>query len=217
LTEIVALNNSDFDLQKSVEKAVSTLRDGKIIIAPLEYGYVLLCDAFNHGAVRSIHRLRNDARGVATQVVIGDASTARGLARDFGSSITALCQRFWPGLLTVNISAAQGLVWDLGDARTLEQISLRVPHSDFVRSVASQAGPLAAASASIAGQKPTRDSAVILAAEREISTFFDGGELPEGPHSTVISVEREGVFLVREGAITLTELKQVEPNIALLA
>ena len=217
MADVISIESSDFDRSSAITKAVGALHDGSLIIAPLEYGYVFLADAFNHKAVQSIHRLRYDARGTATQVLVGDIDTARGISRDFGGTITSLCEKFWPGMLTVNIAPALGLVWDLGDERTLEEISIRVPGADFVRDIARASGPLAVAAAALAGQKPKRDTSLFPARDSDYAFLFDAGELPEGPASTVVSVKEDGVYFLRSGAISLSELRAVSPNIAVPA
>ncbi len=200
-----------------VSQAADALREGRLIIAPMEHAYIFVADAFNHGAVKKMHLLRGDALGTAAQVIVGDIKTSTGITREFGTNITAICQRFWPGLLTVKIPPAQGLVWDLGDGRTLEEIAVRVPASDFLREIAQATGPLAVASASTAGSKPRRGSRLFPALDSDYAFIFDAGELPEGPASTVVSVKDDGVTLVRAGAISLAELREVTPNIAIPA
>lgn len=210
LTEVV-------DFEPHIEQAANALREGQLIIAAIEHAYVFVADAFNHGAVKKIHILRGDARGVAAQVIVGDIKTARGITREFGETINSLCERFWPGLLTVNIPPAQGLVWDLGDERVLEEISIRVPDSDFLRAVALKTGPLAIASATSAGTPHRRRSSFFPALDSDYAYLFDSGELPEGPASTVIAVRENGVTLVRAGSISLADLRTVTPNIAVPA
>lgn len=217
MAERFSLIDGTVDQAELIERAVVALRDGKLIIAPLEHAYVFVGDAFNHAAVKKIHLLRQDPRGVAAQVILGDTKTAKGITREFGTTITALCEKFWPGLLTVNIPPAQGLVWDLGDERTLEEISIRVPAAEFLRAVAAASGPLAIGSAALAGRPATRKSTFFPALDGDYAALFDAGELPEGPSSTVISVQGDGVILRRAGAISLAELRAVTPNIAVPA
>jgi tRNA A37 threonylcarbamoyladenosine synthetase subunit TsaC/SUA5/YrdC len=119
--------------------------------------------------------------------------------------------------LTLNIAPAQGLVWDLGDARSLEEIAIRVPAAEFLRRVALDAGPLAIASATRAGMPPKRRGPLFPALDADYAFFFDAGELVEGPASTVISVKSDGITLKRAGAISLAELRSVTPNIAVPA
>lgn len=213
----LSLTENAIDRAELVERAVAALRDGRMIIAPLEYAYVFVVDAFNHAAVKKIHILRQDPRGTAAQVVVGDIATVKGITLEFGPTINALCEKFWPGLLTLNISPARGLVWDLGDERTLEEISVRVPSADFIREVALASGPLAIASATLAGRPPVRKSSFFPCLDSDYAALFDAGELPEGPTSTVISVKDDGVFLRRQGAISLADLRAITPNIAVPA
>jgi tRNA A37 threonylcarbamoyladenosine synthetase subunit TsaC/SUA5/YrdC len=48
LSEIVKLTESEFAAQ--VALAAKAIRDGYVIVVPLEYSYVYLCDAFSHDA-----------------------------------------------------------------------------------------------------------------------------------------------------------------------
>jgi len=214
---IADLISSGSELTEEISRAVEALRDGRLIIAPAEHAYVFVADAFNHGAVKKMHIIRGDALGVAAQVIVGDIKTATGITSEFGPTTKSICEKFWPGLLTVNIAPAQGLVWDLGDARSLEQIAIRVPSADFLRKVAIEAGPLAIASANRAGMPPKRRGSSFPALDADYAFFFDAGELPEGPASTVISVKSDGVTLTRAGAISLADLRSVTPNIAVPA
>ncbi|MEN9517201.1 MAG: hypothetical protein RLZZ159_1067 [Actinomycetota bacterium] len=217
MAERFSLLDGEIDRSELVERAVAALRDGKLIIAPLEHAYVFVGDAFNHGAVKKIHQLRQDARGVAAQVIVGEVSTVKGITREFGATVNALCEKFWPGLLTVNIPPAQGLVWDLGDERTLDEISIRIPAADFLREVAIASGPLAIGAAALAGRPATRKSTFFPALDGDYAALFDAGELPEGPASTVLSVKDDGVILRRAGAISLADLRAITPNIAVPA
>lgn len=207
----------DSDNTLSVSLAVDALREGKLLIAPIEHAYVFVADAFNHGAVKRMHVIRGDALGIAAQVIVGDVRTATGITGEFGETTRTLCERFWPGLLTLNISPAKGLVWDLGDARSLDEIAIRVPKADFLREVALATGPLAIASATRAGTPPKRKGGLFPALDADYAYFFDAGELPEGPASTVISVKSDGLTLKRSGAISLAELRTVTANIAVPA
>lgn len=220
MAEIVSLSeliSSGSELTEEVTRAVEALREGRLIIAPAEHAYVFVADAFNHGAVKKMHIIRGDALGVAAQVIVGDIKTATGITNEFGPTTKSICEKFWPGMLTLNIAPAQGLVWDLGDARSLEQIAIRVPANEFLRKIAVEAGPLAIASANRAGMPPKRRGPSFPALDADYAYFFDAGELPDGPTSTVISVKSDGATLTRTGAISLAELRSVTPNIAVPA
>jgi tRNA threonylcarbamoyl adenosine modification protein (Sua5/YciO/YrdC/YwlC family) len=187
------------DRSEHLARGLKSIRDGYVIVVPLEHGYVYACDAFSHFAVRAMHVLRGDALGVVAQVIIPTAKTAQGLSRSMRAEVQELTNAFWPGLLSLNVKPQMGLAWDLGDSQRLDQISLRVPQEGFVLDLMQKSGPLAIASITSNGL-PT-----LLDVERfenpGVDVIFDGGNLPAGPRTTVINVSDDGMELVREGAI----------------
>ena len=191
-------------------RGLKSIRDGYVIVVPLEHGYVYACDAFSHFAVRAMHVLRGDALGVVAQVIIPTAKTAQGLSRSMREDVQALTNAFWPGLLSINVKPQVGLAWDLGDSQRLDQISLRMPQDGFVSELMQKSGPLAIASITSNGL-PT-----LLDVERfenpGVDVIFDGGHLPAGPRSTVINVSDDGMELVREDAISRESLQKVSPD-----
>jgi tRNA threonylcarbamoyl adenosine modification protein (Sua5/YciO/YrdC/YwlC family) len=189
---------------EQLARALKSIRDGYVIVLPLEHGYVYACDAFSHFAVRAMHVLRGDALGVVAQVIIPNAKTAEGLSRSMRADVKELTDVFWPGLLSLNVKPQVGLAWDLGDDQRLDQISLRMPQEGFVLELMQKSGPLAIASITNNGL-PT-----LLDIERfenpGVDVIFDAGHLPAGPRTTVINVSDDGMELVREGAISRESL-----------
>jgi tRNA A37 threonylcarbamoyladenosine synthetase subunit TsaC/SUA5/YrdC len=72
------INLLEGDIKDHVALAAKGIRDGYVICAPLEHGYVFLADAFSEFAVRAMHVLRGDALGVAAQVLIHSHETITG-------------------------------------------------------------------------------------------------------------------------------------------
>ena len=196
-----------------VALAVKAIRDGYIFAGPLEHGYAFFVDAFSHDGVRAMHALRQDPLLTAAQVMVADTSVVKGLVREVSEEVNWLMDRFWPGLLSLNLRPQLGLGWDLGDNRELDRISIRVPDSDFIRDVLRETGPLAVASAVYTGRAPIQSTFMINALDSDLAVTFDAGELAEGPRSTIVEADSSGIRLVREGAITLEVLREVVPSI----
>lgn len=85
---------SQSDMSEHVATAVTALKDGYVIVAPLEHSYALITDAFMHDAVRAMHVLRGDALGVAAQVGIANRNLIDGIARDISGDARLLIQNF---------------------------------------------------------------------------------------------------------------------------
>jgi len=202
------------------DRALVALLQGEVIVVAAEHGYLYACDAFNQTAVSRLHTLRGDAPGTAAQVLVGKVTAVSGLASDFDSDWQRVVAAFWPGLLTVQLAPQVALHWDLGDGRALAEFALRIPNRDFLLSLLTRSGPLAVASASVAGQPPLRDITYVAAMPTEVGLQVDEGLLPEGPASTVLRRSvigvTGGIEMLREGAITLGQLQEVLPTISAL-
>ena len=192
------------------EKVIAAIKRGEVVILPLEHSYVYACDAFSLAAVNRLHQLRNDPPGVAAQVIVGKARTLGGLAQGVSPEITELTEKFWPGLLTLNLPQNQSLNWDFGDGGNLTNFVVRMPDQISTLEVVNATGPLAIASATLAGTAP-----ITRVENNHQLEALDVGELSAGPLSTVVSLAGEILAVTRVGAVTLEALKKVAPTIEL--
>jgi L-threonylcarbamoyladenylate synthase len=192
------------------EKVIAGIQRGEVVILPLEHGYVYACDAFSFAAVNRLHQLRNDPKGVAAQVLIGKARTLSGLAQGLTADVSKLAEEFWPGLLTFNVPQNQSLSWDLGDGGHLKNFAVRMPNQVKTLEVLNATGPLAIASATLAGEAPVR-----TATNPHHLDILDVGELESGPLSSVVAQVGEKLELLRVGSLTLEDLRKVASAIEL--
>ena len=216
MAEFIELTDENFE--ESVEIVVGSIRRGEIAVLPTENAYIDAADAFIHAAVQEIPLLRGDEPGVATQVFVGSAKTLRGLSSDFDEEFATLAEKFWPGPLTLQLKPHHALNWDLGDGGDLAEFAVRSPNIPFLQSVLELTGPLAIASATMAGEVPLRGIEEVPAMATDIGVFVDAGILPEAAATTVVRRAIIGVDggleVAREGAISFEELATILPTIA---
>lgn len=201
------------ELDTHVDQALQWIKSGLIIAVPLENGYAYVADAFDQDAVRAMHVLRGDALGVAAQVLISGQEVVEGITRNVSQDARALMSKYWPGQISFQLTSQRGLSWDLGDGKRLTQISVRVPSAQFLLALLRKSGPLAVASAALAGQPPLLDVKDIAAREYDLAGIFDAGILTPALSSTVVSDNETGVEVVREGAVSVDMLQEVLPEI----
>jgi tRNA threonylcarbamoyl adenosine modification protein (Sua5/YciO/YrdC/YwlC family) len=201
------------EMKKHIARALKSLRDGYVIVAPLEHGYVYLADAFSQVAVEELHRLRGDEPGTAAQVLGHSAQTIQGITRDISYDAQAMMDQFWPGLLSLTMKPNRSLNWDLGDDRALDAISVRIPKSKFIKALLKESGPLAAASASGAGNPPILKLNRTQLKEWDIAVAFDNGALKSGAGSSIVDFTEGHPRIIRVGAISVAEMTEVVPLI----
>lgn len=192
-----------------VALAAKSLRDGFVIVAPHENGYIFLADAFSPDSVRAMHVLRGDDLGVACQVLVADQSAVEGLSRDVTDDIRALAKSFWPGSLSLTLRPQLGLSWDLGDGGKLDWFSVRAPQHIFLQKLLKETGPLASASAALAGHPPLLDADGISLQGHEIALLVSAGVIAPKSASTVVEIDKSAARLIREGAISKSDIEKV--------
>jgi L-threonylcarbamoyladenylate synthase len=208
------VNLLEGELTDHVALGLKGIRDGYLICAPLEHGYVFLADAFSEFAVRAMHVLRGDDLGVKAQVLIHSGATLSGLTRNITDDVRALTDAFWPGPLSLNLNPSMGLNWDLGDNNSLDLFNVRAPEAAFVSALLKESGPLAVASAARKGMKPALSTDRIFVLESGLAAMFDGGALPAGSPTTIVQSDVDGMTIIREGAISREQLAAVVPALS---
>lgn len=201
------------ELSIAVDTAIRNINAGEVIVAPSEFGYIYLCDAFKHDAVRALHILRGDPDGVAAQVFVKDRSVMSGLVKSVSKDLEAVTEKFWPGPLSITCNVQPGLSWNLGDSRRLGTVNIRVPNYKFLNEVLKNTGPLAVASAALTGKATILDLADLPIYESDIGVIFSDGVLISAGKSTVIDATGSELKIKRSGVIDAKELSAVIPNL----
>ena len=113
------------------------------------------------------------------------------------------------------VKRAEG-VPDLATAE-LDSIGVRMPGNDRAREFISLCGtPIAAPSANLSGRpSPTTWEAVLEDLGGRIDCVLKGEQTEIGLESTVVDCTREPPVLLRPGAVSLEELREVVPEISL--
>jgi tRNA threonylcarbamoyl adenosine modification protein (Sua5/YciO/YrdC/YwlC family) len=200
------------ELSRHVNKAAKAIADGFIIVIPMEHSYAYVCDAFRADSVRAMHVLRGDSLFTAAQVIVGSTKTTEGIVREITPEVKGLMKKFWPGMVSLNLRPQLGLSWDLGDNNQLDRVSVRIPRAKFAKALVSQTGPLAVASAARKGMAAPQALSDVMVLDSDVALKFDNGKLRKGLASTVIEADETGVRVLRVGAVSLAEIKEIVPG-----
>jgi L-threonylcarbamoyladenylate synthase len=192
---------------EAVERAVTALRAGKIVVYPTETFYGIGADAFAPAALERIFAVKGRDAAKTIALIAHDEAMAFSIAREVSDIARRLAKAFWPGPLTIVMPARDGIP----DALIGPDggVGIRVSSHPIARALAQGLGrPITATSANRAGEAPART----IAEAREalggmIEEFIDDGILTGGAPSTLVQCDRTGWRLLRAGAIGLHEIE----------
>jgi tRNA threonylcarbamoyl adenosine modification protein (Sua5/YciO/YrdC/YwlC family) len=181
--------------------AVTAMRSGRLVIAPADFHYAVVTDAFSAPGIERLRQVRSVPPGTAIPVFIDRRTTLHALWGRVPRDAEVLARTFWPGPMTLIGKPQLSLAWDAG---TTDAVAIRMPLHPWMLALVAQLGPIAATGAQVAGQPlpVTLDAGD----DTTISVGLDAGVLPGGPVSTIVDL-RSGVAVLREGAIPTADIE----------
>ncbi|MFG2750088.1 L-threonylcarbamoyladenylate synthase [Streptomyces xanthophaeus] len=204
--------NDATDRKTGLREAASAVRRGELVVLPTDTLYGIGADAFSPEAVSDLLAAKGRGRGMPTPVLIGSPNTLHGLVTDFSEQAWELVDAFWPGALTLVAKHQPSLAWDLGD--TQGTVAVRMPLHPVAIELLTEVGPMAVSSANLTGHPAPED----CDAAREmlgdsVSVYLDGGPTPGIQPSSIVDVTGKVPVLLREGALTADQLREVVPDL----
>lgn len=202
----VKLNPS---IQQQVEKGIAVLKQGGTVAYPTDTvyglgGYPGLCRA-----VKRIYQIKKRPYNMALPLLLADTAQISDVAHPVPQVAWLLVRRFLPGALTIVLHKSDS-VPDIvtGGGR---KVAVRIPsHPIPIALIEGLETPIVGTSANLSG-KPSALTADDVCAQLgdKIDLVIDGGRCPGGRESTVVDATEESPVVLREGAISIEELKRV--------
>jgi L-threonylcarbamoyladenylate synthase len=184
--------------QDAARRAGEVLRAGGVALLPAEGVYGLHARAEDPAAVDRLTRLKPRAGKQGFIGLIADPGDAARWA-ETGDIAESLIERYWPGALTLVLRARPGVPEALIAADGT--VALRCPGSDLLREIVRIAtGIVISTSANEPGQPPMIRAEGPLA--ESVDLVVDQGSL-SGTPSTLVSVQEDGVRVLRHGAVRI--------------
>jgi L-threonylcarbamoyladenylate synthase len=183
----------------ALREAVQLLRDGRVVAYPTDTLYGLAVDPRNPDAVRRLFALKGRADTSALTLIAADAEQAQ-QAGEFNALASRLAARWWPGPLTIVMSAKAILASETLAGGTT--VGIRVPDHPVAQALAREFGfCITATSANRSGANAAATAGDVIGALPELDAVIDAGSVAGGAPSTLVSVQDERVTLLREGAV----------------
>lgn len=195
--------------QVEIDSAVQALRDGDLVAFPTETVYGLGANAQNPAAVARIFEVKGRPHNHPVIVHLDSPRFLHRWVREVPDAAMRLAERFWPGPLTMVMPRAA----NVHDVVTGGQdtVAIRVPSHPMAQQLLTAfGGGIAAPSANRFGKlSPTRAEHVREELGEQVKVILDGGECQIGLESTIIAFQGPSVRLLRPGAITAAQIRQI--------
>lgn len=190
-------------------RATAILRAGEVVAYPTDTLYGLGAIAFNEDAVRKVLALKGRLASQGVPLLIASVAQLPDVARDVPAAGLALAERFWPGALTL-------VVWRHPRVPLLacagDTVAVRVPAHATPRDLINSCGAaITGTSANVHGGPSPTTAAEVVRQLPALSLVLDGGPCPDSVPSTIVDVTVGPPRLLRQGAVTLDQLRQVCP------
>jgi len=186
------------------------IQTGGVIAFPTDTVYGIGVSAFNKEAIEKIYQVKERSHVKAIPILISDAEQLDQITTDIRSNTSKIIRSLWPGALTLVLPIHPRLPDNLSESDT---IGVRQPDHDLARELLRATGPLATTSANLSGQPSTLTATeVLVQLEGRIDLILDGGQAPGGRPSTVLDLTGDEPLILREGPISLEEVRQTQED-----
>ncbi|MEV6103840.1 L-threonylcarbamoyladenylate synthase [Streptomyces sp. NPDC051940] len=200
------------DRKTGLREAASAVRRGELVVLPTDTVYGIGADAFSIEGVASLLEAKGRGRAMPTPVLVSSPNTLHGLVTDLSESAWELVDAFWPGALTIVAKHQPSLTWDLGDTRGT--VAIRMPLHPVAIELLTEVGPMGVSSANLTGHPAPQDcDAAQDMLGDSVSVYLDGGRTPRSVPSSIVDVTGKTPVLLRAGALTAEQLREVVPDL----
>ncbi|MBI2038320.1 MAG: threonylcarbamoyl-AMP synthase [Candidatus Nealsonbacteria bacterium] len=175
-----------------IDLVVKAIKGGKVVLAPTDTVYGLICDATNKKAVEKIFKIKKRPKNKPVPVFVSDIEMAKKIA-EIDAKQEKFLKTVWPGATTCVLTVKGG-----GGT-----IGIRIPKNNSLLNLVKQlGGPLAETSANISGNPASTKINEVLAQfegqEEQPDLVIDGGDLPPAKPSTVIDLRFSSLKILRQ-------------------
>lgn len=195
---------------RTMDEAASLLRRGDVVAFPTETVYGLGADTFHVSALRRVYELKGRPADNPLIAHVQDVSGATRLVQRWDARCEALARRFWPGPLTLVVAKAGDVPAEA--TAGLATIAVRCPDHPVAQALLRAfGGAISAPSANRSGgvSPTTAHHVADDFQECEELLILDGGPCGLGIESTVVDMTGATPRVLRPGAVTVDQLRDV--------
>ncbi|GAB6667066.1 L-threonylcarbamoyladenylate synthase [Streptococcus uberis] len=194
-----------------IEEFEEILNNGGALVLPTETVYGIFAKALDETAVNHVYQLKKRPRDKAMNLNVADYQTILEFSKEQPRYLKDLFEAFLPGPLTIILKANDKVPAWINSGKST--VGFRLPNHPLTADLIKKTGPLIGPSANISGNESGKEYASIMAAfDHEVAGYEDDQAIT-GQDSTIVDLSGEKAKILRQGALTVDELKKVVPQL----
>lgn len=197
----------------SITRAGEILNNSGVVAIPTETVYGLAASALDDAAIAKVFAAKGRPQDNPLIVHISSFDMLNEVACNIPEKAILCAERFWPGPLTLVLPRTEKTAKSVSAG--LDTVAVRMPsHKVALDIIRESKLPLAAPSANISGSpSPTTAYHVEADLNGKIDAIVYSDECDVGVESTVVSFTLTPPRLLRPGAVTVEQLKEIVPDL----
>ena len=195
------------------EVARGHLAAARLLALPTETFYALAAHPFEEAALARLFTLKGRTPDKPVLLLVSGPDMVLAVAQEIPPRGQDLMATFWPGPLTLILPARPGLSPRLTGGTM--GVGLRQPRQEVTcRLIQALGFPVTGTSANRAGQPAlTRAKEVEREFGADLALVLDAGPCPGGLPSTIVDVSVSPPCLIRAGAVPVSNIRQIVPEL----
>lgn len=199
-------NNIEYTKLKEVATAI---KNGQVVVFPTETVYGIGTNGLDKKAIEKLYKLKKRPKNKPISLLVNNMDMINDIAEDITELEYKLINKFMPGPLTIILKKKNKIPNIL--TSNSSTVGIRIPENEIAIKLIEYAKvPLATSSANISGKSSGINLKNIMNDfNDDIDYYIDGGFSKIGIASTVVQVLDGIPHILREGVITIDDIKKV--------
>lgn len=183
------------------------IRNGKIVVFPTETVYAIGVNGLDEKAIKRLYEVKQRDITKPINLIVSSLEMINMIAKDITPLEYKIIKEFLPGPLTIILkkkNIVPNVLTNGGDT-----VGIRMPDNDIALKLSKYSNtPIAAPSANISNRPSgTNIKSIYNDFHDNVDIYIDDGESKFGIASTIVKVENNEIKILREGPITLNDIK----------
>lgn len=186
----------------------NSIKEDKIVVFPTETVYAIGVNGLSKEAIKRLYEVKQRDIHKPINLIVSSLEMINMVARDITPLEYKIIKEFLPGPLTIILKKkpiVPNILTNNGDT-----VGIRMPLNDIALKLSKYSNlPIAAPSANISNRPSgTNIKNIYNDFHDNVDIYIDDGESKIGIASTIVKVENNEIIILREGIITLDDIKR---------